>query len=634
MLAACLCLLLLPGCGQGIKKDAVVEWTDPVIEQLARDYLGKPDGEIRCSDLDPVESISISSRAMAVNGVKQDGTEVSTVPWDYAFATRMYENTGVTLNCADFRCFRNLENLEVLGYGVTAIEALAGNAALSSLVLSDYEPVADDPLLKIKTLTSLGLISSDITDAGVLADLPDLTALEVSAASFETYGDNIYKLKLDLGSLAKLSHLQELTLQHGGLSSADLTPIFALTGLTRLILPGNDIDSLAGIENLTQLETLVISPDSLWLAVDVHPVASLTGLTHLALSSCSLTDLGFLAGLNSLEALSLSMNEIKDTAPLSDLAGLTYLDLYGNNVLDVAPLGALVNLTYLSLGANSVTEDGTTTTYYLINLAPLAPLVNLTEFDFMGQPFFPDCSALAGWTKLATANFSGIWVDLEHFDTIRVFSGLKKLKLNSVGNHISALKAEQLQALSALSDLEWLDLTLCNRLRDISALSGLTNLTYLNAMGCPFTSLAPLENLTKMETLQLDNADIFGLANNYTADLAPLRNLTNLRVLTLSHSGAAHSFTVQDLGPLSGMTQLRVLDLGNLVCGDLTPLAGLPSLRSLNLTDAFYETPAVLDALAANGCQITGGTAVGEKSAENEFIPPDEPPEVIIEDRK
>lgn len=602
ILAACFLLALFTGCGQEKDLNQAIKWTEPTIEQFIREFLQRPEGDILPADLDSVESVYFSDEVKAVNGIRSDGSPIPAVPWDFIYPVFSYKATGATLDCADFQHFHNLKDLTVLGYDTLGLETLAPNACLTSLTLADYTPVTDDPILAIKSLTSLSLISSDITDASPLANLPDLAALEISAASGETYGANIYRSKLNLASLSKLPTVEELTLKSCGLTETDIPPIFALPGLTHLNLAGNDISSLAGIQNLSRLDTLVISPDDFMLEVDVRPVSSAANLTHLALESCNLTDLKFLAKMTNLDCLSLNLNNIEDVEPLSHLTGLTYLDLSYNCITDVAPLRTLTNLT-LALDDNSA-KDKKGNTVYLVDISPLAPLANLREFSFVGSPVFPDCSALVGWSKLTKADFRGTWVGLSNLGTVRAFANLKTLRLGSIGNRISALKAENLQGIASLAQLEELDLSLCPRLSDLSALANLKNLTHLNAAGCRFTDLAPLRDLTQLVNLNLTNTYIFNIANDWTADITALSNLANLQVLDLSTDGQFN--TLGDLRPLGGLTQLRQLELGNVICGDLSPLEGLKELRLLNLTGAHYGTPAVLDALEANGCRVIG----------------------------
>ena len=65
----------------------------------------------------------------------------------------------------------------------------------------------------------------------------------------------------------------------------------------------------------------------------------------------------------------------------------------------------------------------------------------------------------------------------------------------------------------------------------------------------------------------------------FIRDLTPLSGMTELRTLNLNNT------QVSDLTPLCGMTQLQYLSLNNTQVSDLTPLCGMTELRTLNLNN-------------------------------------------------
>ena len=62
-----------------------------------------------------------------------------------------------------------------------------------------------------------------------------------------------------------------------------------------------------------------------------------------------------------------------------------------------------------------------------------------------------------------------------------------------------------------------------NAISDVSALSGMTNLTYLDIDQNTISSISPLAGLNKLEYLSLNS--------NLISDISPLANLTNLTEL-------------------------------------------------------------------------------------------------------
>ena len=116
-----------------------------------------------------------------------------------------------------------------------------------------------------------------------------------------------------------------------------------------------------------------------------------------------------------------------------------------------------------------------------------------------------DLAGLAFATRLTSLDLGTEWVSGEG---------------NVNSNHIS-----DLSPLSNLTNLTWLDLD-NNDISDITLLSNLTNLTNLNLNDNFISDITPLSNLTNLTNLNLNN--------NFISDITPLSNLTNLTNLESS----------------------------------------------------------------------------------------------------
>ena len=144
-----------------------------------------------------------------------------------------------------------------------------------------------------------------------------------------------------------------------------------------------------------------------------------------------------------------------------------------------------------------------------------------------------------------------------------------------------------ISSLSGLTNLKTFYLG-CNRFTNLSPLSGLTNLTDLNIGGNGFTDISSLSGLTNLTRLHLGNNNItdisplsglinlteLGLGGNDLTDLSSLSGLTNLTRLVLLSSN------ITDISPLSGLINLRYLDLRHNNLTDISPLSGLSNLTS------------------------------------------------------
>ena len=154
-----------------------------------------------------------------------------------------------------------------------------------------------------------------------------------------------------------------------------------------------EIDSIAGLEHATNLETLDLDYNSV---NDITPLAGLTHLTTLHIEGNRVDRLDALAGLTRLTSLRLSDNRIGNLTPLAGLTNLTELLLDFNRIDDLTPLASLTNLTTLHLRHNE----------HLTDVSPLAGLVNLETLKLEGCPI-QDFSPLANLTATLDIDVEG-----------------------------------------------------------------------------------------------------------------------------------------------------------------------------------------------------------------------------------
>ena len=152
-----------------------------------------------------------------------------------------------------------------------------------------------------------------------------------------------------------------------------------------LLHVGGGIESLAGIQNLTNLTSLDLDSNRI---TDIGALSGLTGLTNLRLSANSITDISALSGLRNLTQLRLELNSVTDIGALRELTNLTSLGLDRNSITDVTALNGLTNLTELRLQLNSVAD-----------ISPLDALENLTLLQLHWNSI-TDVGALSGLTSL------------------------------------------------------------------------------------------------------------------------------------------------------------------------------------------------------------------------------------------
>ncbi len=132
-----------------------------------------------------------------------------------------------------------------------------------------------------------------------------------------------------------------------------------------------------------------------------------------------------------------------------------------------------------------------------------------------------------------------------------------------------------LTGLEHANNLQWLDLGLgrassnSNAISDLSPLSNLTNLTYLNLDDNSISDISALSNLTNLTELYL--------WYNNISDISVLSNLTNLTRLNLD------GHRISDISVLSNLTNLTELSLGQNGISDISVLSNLTNLTELGL---------------------------------------------------
>jgi hypothetical protein len=130
-----------------------------------------------------------------------------------------------------------------------------------------------------------------------------------------------------------------------------------------------------------------------------------------------------------------------------------------------------------------------------------------------------------------------------------------------------------------------------NEISDISALSGLTNLTRLDLGDNEINDISPLSGLTNLWDLQLSTNQIrdisalskltslpvLGLMDNQISDISTLSKLNNLSSLNLGEN------QISNISALSDLTGLGSLLLSFNQISDISALSGLTSLGYLEL---------------------------------------------------
>ena len=272
---------------QTLADDTVAQFQNPLLEQAARDYAGKPAGELTVADLKGLTALYV---------------------------------------CGDRYWFAAPQQ------GVDAAAAGVETAEMT------------DPSGQTVTVRR-----GDIRDLSDLAYFPSLTVVSVqfqsltSLESLPACGVEVFDVNANrLTSLSGIEQLPKLTaLTADGNAVTDLTGLGRCLNVRKLSLNGANVSDLSELRALTKLQDVTLSHCTRReLLIPLHK----SSLTHLTLVGCDLRG-DFFHSFDrerALTALSLTDCELDSTSGLEDFTGLTELTVRGvSGTLDWSALGSL-----------------------------------------------------------------------------------------------------------------------------------------------------------------------------------------------------------------------------------------------------------------------------------------------------
>ena len=357
-----------------------------------------------------------------------------------------------------------------------------------------------------------------------------------------------------------------------------------------------DIADLTGLELATNMEHLYLAGNNI---SDISVLEGLTNLRDLILSSNDITDLASLVanrGLGTGDTVDVTNNPLN---PASESTHIPALRARGVSVSYVpSPVVAIPDA---NLRAAIEAALGKATGAP-ITLAEMRALNSLNAPNYTNGPGIRDLTGLE-----TAANLTRLVLLYNTISDLSPLSGLTNLAYldlteirGSVVSGADRISPLQLSPLSGLTNLTYLDLSQ-NKISDLSPLSGLINLTTLKlpVIHVVWDESNPPPPLNLSPLSGLINLTYLNLHRNSISDLSSLSGLINLTYLNL------HRNSISDLSSLSGLTKLTYLNLSQNKISDVSPLAGLTQLREviLSINDISDLSP-----LAANAGLGSGDT--------------------------
>ncbi|EAD2998382.1 LPXTG cell wall anchor domain-containing protein [Listeria monocytogenes] len=337
------------------------------------------------------------------------------------------------------------------------------------------------------------LQKASVTDVVTQEELESITKLVVA-------GEKVASIQ----GIEYLTNLEYLNLN--GNQITDISPLSNLVKLTNLYIGTNKITDISALQNLTNLRELYLNEDNI---SDISPLANLTKMYSLNLgANHNLSDLSPLSNMTGLNYLTVTESKVKDVTPIANLTDLYSLSLNYNQIEDISPLASLTSLHYFTAYVNQITD--------------ITPVANMTRLNSLkiGNNKITDLSPLANLSQLT-------WLEIgtNQISDINAVKDLTKLKMLNVGSN-------QISDISVLNNLSQLNSLFLNNNQlgneDMEVIGGLTNLTTLFLSQNHITDIRPLASLSKMDSAYFANQVIKKPARNFSKTLSVPNNITSI----------------------------------------------------------------------------------------------------------
>ncbi len=170
--------------------------------------------------------------------------------------------------------------------------------------------------------------------------------------------------------------------------------------------------------------------------------------------------------------------------------------------------------------------------------------------------------------------------EITSLDGLQQFPNLKSLSFSLKGT-----KVESLAPIRNLTGLETLEIPY-SEISEIGFLARMKKLKNLDLKGNRVTDLEFIPFINSLETLSLEYQ-----GPDYIKDITPMGSLVRMRVLSLQGN------KITDISPLSGMIHMTYLSLRDNRISDLSPLSGMTELSGLDFSINMVTSLSPLDNL-------------------------------------
>ncbi len=282
------------------KDDKVVEFEDNNLEEVIREKIDKPEGDIYLSDVIYIEELDAAGREIeSIEGIQY------------------LEN----LRALDFSSLWDSDARERLYNNISDISPISNLTKLNDLKLNNNKISNISALENLTKLQWLRVWDNEVSDIRALEDLTNLRGLDIG-----------WNKIADISSLENLTNLQWLVFNNNKVSEINI--LGNMTNLVILYFYENEVSDISILENLTNLDDLFFDYNKI---TEIKSLEKLTNLKWLSFRGNEVEDISSLEGLINLQGLNFKHNKVDDITPLVDNVGFgtdDYIDMR-YNFLDI-----------------------------------------------------------------------------------------------------------------------------------------------------------------------------------------------------------------------------------------------------------------------------------------------------------
>lgn len=285
-------------------KEAVLE--------LAKEATGEENKtKIYKSDIDKiVEKPGGSSLRLAGKGIKAlDGIEEfygKGITW-------IFLDWNELTDISQLRGFKELEKVSFSGNNITDISVLGNIESLKNITAINNK-IEDINVLRNLEPEYICLDGNNITNINVVSNWDNLISLSFSGNKIENIPD-----------LSKLEYIDTVNLSNNKIE--EITGGSAV--LKELNIDNNNLNSLAGIEQYSNLEILSISNNQISF---LNELESLEKLENLNINKNQINDIGNLANCSNIKYLYMDNNNISNLESLNNLNNMEKYSIYNQTI--------------------------------------------------------------------------------------------------------------------------------------------------------------------------------------------------------------------------------------------------------------------------------------------------------------